>query len=122
VTDSRPLAVVTGASNGIGRELTRQFATNDFDVVGAAEDDELAAAANDLRGGADVQAVRADRSTQAKPSHHDYGVAQCRKALGRAAGPRIGAPRPLLEIAKAETKHSALSAIEPPSTARKSPT
>jgi NAD(P)-dependent dehydrogenase (short-subunit alcohol dehydrogenase family) len=43
VTDSRPLAVVTGASSGIGRELARQFATNGFDVVVAAEDDELAA-------------------------------------------------------------------------------
>jgi short-subunit dehydrogenase len=64
VTDSRPLAVVTGASSGIGRELARQFATNGFDLVVAAEDDELAAAAEDLAGsGADVQAVRADLST-----------------------------------------------------------
>ncbi len=64
MTDSRPLAVVTGASSGIGRELARQFATNGFDVVVAAEDDELAAAATDLAaGGADIQAVRADLST-----------------------------------------------------------
>jgi uncharacterized protein len=64
VTDSRPLAVVTGASSGIGRELARQFATNGFDVVVAAEDGELASAAKDLAGGgADVQAVQADLST-----------------------------------------------------------
>jgi NAD(P)-dependent dehydrogenase (short-subunit alcohol dehydrogenase family) len=37
VTDSRPLAVVTGASSGIGRELARQFATNGFHVAVAAE-------------------------------------------------------------------------------------
>jgi NAD(P)-dependent dehydrogenase (short-subunit alcohol dehydrogenase family) len=33
VTGSRPLAVFTGASSGIGRELARQFATDGFDVV-----------------------------------------------------------------------------------------
>ena len=65
MTDSRPLAVVTGASSGIGRELARQFATNGFDVVVAAEDDDLASAANDLAGsGANVQAVQADLSTR----------------------------------------------------------
>ena len=31
MTDSKPLAVVTGASSGIGRELARQFATHGFD-------------------------------------------------------------------------------------------
>jgi uncharacterized protein len=64
VTDSKPLAVVTGASSGIGRELARQFATNGFDVVVAAEDDELAAAARDLAAtGAEIQPVRTDLAT-----------------------------------------------------------
>lgn len=64
MTNSRPLAVVTGASSGIGRELARQFATNGFDVVVAAENDELAVAAGELAStGADVQAVQADLST-----------------------------------------------------------
>jgi uncharacterized protein len=38
---ARPLAVVTGASSGIGLELARQFATNGFDLVVTAEDAEL---------------------------------------------------------------------------------
>jgi NAD(P)-dependent dehydrogenase (short-subunit alcohol dehydrogenase family) len=37
-TASRPLAVVTGASSGIGLELAKQFASNGFDVIAAAED------------------------------------------------------------------------------------
>jgi uncharacterized protein len=64
VTGSRPLAVVTGASSGIGRELACQFADNGFDVIAAAEDRELAAVAEDLAGdGTAVQPVRADLST-----------------------------------------------------------
>jgi uncharacterized protein len=60
----RPLAVVTGASSGIGLELARQFAENGFDLIIAAEDDELAAAASDLeRSGARVEAVQVDLAT-----------------------------------------------------------
>jgi uncharacterized protein len=60
-SQARPLALVTGASSGIGLELARQFATHDFDVVVTAEDGELAAAAADLRAtGAVVHEVRAD--------------------------------------------------------------
>jgi uncharacterized protein len=58
---SRSLAVVTGASSGIGLELAKQFAENDFDLVIAAEDGELAGAAEQLRGmGAEVDAVQVD--------------------------------------------------------------
>jgi short-subunit dehydrogenase len=61
---ARPLALVTGASSGIGLELARQFADNGFDLVIAAEDDEITSAAQDLRrGGADVLAVQVDLST-----------------------------------------------------------
>ena len=64
MTDSKPLAVVTGASSGIGRELARQFATNGFDVIVAAEDSELAPAVEDLAAtGAEIQPVRADLAT-----------------------------------------------------------
>ncbi|WP_210529735.1 SDR family NAD(P)-dependent oxidoreductase [Rubellimicrobium arenae] len=36
--DTRPLAVITGGSNGIGLSLARQFAENGYDLVLAAED------------------------------------------------------------------------------------
>lgn len=59
-----PSAVVTGASSGIGLALARQFVENGYDVVVAAEDDELDAAADSLRGsGRQVTAVRTDLST-----------------------------------------------------------
>jgi uncharacterized protein len=63
-SESRPLALVTGASSGIGLELARQFADHDFDLVVAAEDEELAQAATALAGhGGLVETVRADLST-----------------------------------------------------------
>ena len=62
----KPLAVVTGASSGIGLELAKQFATNGFDLIVNAEDAALTTAAEDLRGAdADVRAVRADLTTYA---------------------------------------------------------
>ena len=61
---NRPLALVTGASSGIGFELAKQFATNGFDLVIAAEDAELQTAEAELRSfGANVEAVRADLTT-----------------------------------------------------------
>jgi short-subunit dehydrogenase len=58
---ARPLAVVTGASSGIGYELARQFADNGFDLVVAAEDAAIADAARELEAsGAAVEAVRVD--------------------------------------------------------------
>jgi uncharacterized protein len=57
-TASRPLAVVTGASSGIGLELARQFADHGFDLIVAAEDAGIAAAADGLGTGA--QAVQVD--------------------------------------------------------------
>ena len=47
--EDRPLAVVTGASSGIGLELARQFVDHHFDLIVAAEDDEIAVAAAVLR-------------------------------------------------------------------------
>lgn len=61
---SRPLAVVTGASSGIGFELARVFAQHGFDLVVCAEDDGLAPAVNRLEGfGAAVTSIRADLGT-----------------------------------------------------------
>jgi uncharacterized protein len=60
-TSSRPLALVTGASSGIGLELARQFAENGFDLVIAAEDDAIADAARELEDGdVRVDAVQVD--------------------------------------------------------------
>jgi short-subunit dehydrogenase len=63
-TDTRPLAVVTGASSGIGLELARQFAGNGFDLIVSAEDADLEIAAAELRGrGARIDAARLDLTT-----------------------------------------------------------
>ncbi|MEU9554030.1 SDR family NAD(P)-dependent oxidoreductase [Streptomyces fumanus] len=57
----RPLALVTGASGGIGFELARQFAEHGHDLLICAEDDRLEHAAERLRQtGARVRTVRAD--------------------------------------------------------------
>lgn len=61
----RPLALVTGASSGIGLELARIFAENGFDLIVNAEDAGLAVAAEAIsaEGGAAVKSVRADLAT-----------------------------------------------------------
>ncbi|MDR2986000.1 MAG: SDR family NAD(P)-dependent oxidoreductase [Nocardiopsaceae bacterium] len=46
----RPLAVVTSASSGVGFELAGQFAKEGFDLIVAAEDDDIATAARALEG------------------------------------------------------------------------
>ena len=61
---SRPLAVVTGASTGIGYELAKLCAENGFDLVIAADEPRIETAAADLRRlGAAVDAVEADLAT-----------------------------------------------------------
>jgi uncharacterized protein len=60
----KPLALVTGASSGIGLELAKQFARHGFDLVVAAENPEINVAATQLKNlGADVTPVQADLST-----------------------------------------------------------
>jgi uncharacterized protein len=67
VTGGGRLAVVTGASSGIGLELARQFAEHGFDVVVAAEDEGIDAAASQLRSasavGREITPVRVDLAT-----------------------------------------------------------
>jgi len=80
-TKERPLAVVTGASSGIGLELARQFAEHGFDLLVAAEDSAIATAAEQLRTpGAAVEAVQVDLAT------YD-GVEQLYAAIGRTGRP-----------------------------------
>jgi short-subunit dehydrogenase len=67
VTDIRPLAVVTGGSNGIGYELAKQFAAHDYDLLIAAEDaGHLAEAAQALRaaGAAEVRTCSVDLAVE----------------------------------------------------------
>jgi uncharacterized protein len=60
-TASRPLAVVTGASSGIGFELARECARDGFDLVICADEPSIHQAASLLQeDGARVQAVQAD--------------------------------------------------------------
>jgi short-subunit dehydrogenase len=60
------LAVVTGASVGIGRELAKLCAGNGFDLVIAADQPEIHEAASELRAmGTEVEAVQADLATEA---------------------------------------------------------
>lgn len=61
LSSERPLAVVTGASSGIGYELARQFVANGFDLVICAEEDDIYDAAHTLStDGTNVHAVQLD--------------------------------------------------------------
>lgn len=73
----RGLAVVTGASSGIGFELARQAAGQGFDLIIAADEPQIEEAARQLRGlGARVEPVQADLASEA-------GVARLQEAIAR---------------------------------------
>lgn len=61
---TRPLAVVTGASNGVGYELAKQFAQNGFDLVVTSTGSSINEAAQAFQTfGAQVETVQADLAT-----------------------------------------------------------
>lgn len=60
-SSSRPFAVVTGASTGIGSHLARIFAQNGYDLLITADEDRIETAARDLEStGAAIRVVKAD--------------------------------------------------------------
>jgi short-subunit dehydrogenase len=64
INAERPLALVTGASSGIGRELAKQFAQNGFDLIVNAEDGEIADVAGEIRAlDAAAEVVQTDLAT-----------------------------------------------------------
>jgi uncharacterized protein len=63
-SDTRPLAMVTGASAGIGYELAKCCAEQGFDLLVAADQPAIQAAAQEFRAlGAAVEAIEADLAT-----------------------------------------------------------
>jgi short-subunit dehydrogenase len=78
--NDRPLAVVTGASSGIGYELARELAEHGFDILVVAENEEITTAPGHLeRPGAQVTAMQVNLAI---PEEVD-GFAERVKSLGR---------------------------------------
>lgn len=62
---SRPLAIVTGASSGIGLELAKLAVDQGYDLIIAADEPEIHQAAGAIEAkGAKVRAVHADLATR----------------------------------------------------------
>ena len=61
---TRPFAISTGASSGIGFELAKRCAKEGYDLLIAADEPEIEKAAASLQSdGAEVEAVQADLAT-----------------------------------------------------------
>lgn len=80
------LALVTGASSGIGLELARQFASNGYDLVVAAEDDAIHDVPDRLSEfGVAIQAVQVDLRTADGVEHLFNSVVEGGRELACAA-------------------------------------
>jgi len=99
MTGPRPLALVTGASSGIGLELARQFAEHGFDLVVNAEDAELTTAAEQLRAaGTTVQTVQADlRTPEGARAVYDAVTATGRPLAAAALNAGVGKGGPFVD-------------------------
>jgi short-subunit dehydrogenase len=91
---TRPFAIVTGASTGIGFELAKRCAKEGYDLLIAADEPAIEKAATSIRGlGAEVEAVQVDLATMegvdklyaaAKGRTVDALLANAGRGLGRA--------------------------------------
>ncbi len=64
MSDTRPLAVITGGSSGIGYELAKQFAGHGYDVAISGQSERVFDSAESLRGlGVEAYPHRADAAT-----------------------------------------------------------
>jgi len=100
---TRPFAIVTGASTGIGFELAKRCAREGYDLLIAADEPAIEQAAKLLRtAGAAVDAVEADLATTegvdklyaaARGRTVDALLANAGRGLGHASSTRISARR-----------------------------
>jgi short-subunit dehydrogenase len=95
-TNERPLALITGASTGIGYELARQFLIHDYDVLVVAENEEIHSAAERLSdlGGA-VAAEQIDLASRQGVEQLNAAVTALGRPLEAAAinaGVGVGGP------------------------------
>jgi uncharacterized protein len=80
------LALITGASSGIGFELARQFAQHGYDLVVAAEDDGIRDVPNRLSDfGSAIQTVQVDLSTADGVEHLYHSAVDGGRTLSAAA-------------------------------------
>jgi len=102
---SRPLAVVTGASNGIGYELAKVCAQNGFDLVVAADEAKIRDAARDFRElGVEAEAVEADLATIAGVDHL-YAATRGRPVAALLANAGTGLGHAFLDQDFARVRH-----------------
>ena len=81
MTTERQLALVTGASSGIGLELARLCAQDNYDLIIAADEPAIFEAAEELAsGGASVTPVQCDLSTL-------HGVDELREVVSESGRP-----------------------------------